>query len=350
MKYANKKNEQGFTLIETAIAMLILAFILVPLFNFMTQQKMQERLRAEEALNERALSSLAMFLRQNGRYPCPADPTLARNDAGGNYGAENCALATTASSAFGTGANALPAPPERVYYGALPIKTLGLPYRYGVNRHGYKLMYAVTRDLANSATATSPPAAAGSATYDGNGGIGIVDDAGNAIYNGYAHFAIINPGSDGKGAYFIDGAVSVACGASKDSENCDGDSVFEDIDYAQLDNINDANYYDDAVLYTMAREETTFWAAQERGDAGAGTGGAIDIVNRNEGDVILGDVAGAGGPLAGKLQVVGDITATGGDIKTLNNVEADGNVNADQNITAGGRVTAPVFYYGIPPP
>lgn len=327
MTHLRNRQDKGFTLIETAIAMLILALILVPLFNFMTQQKMQERLRAEEALNERALSSLTMFLRQNGRYPCPADPALARNAAGGDYGAEDCGLPVTASSAFGVGGNALGAPPESVYYGALPIKELGLPYRYGVNRYGYKLMYAVTRDLTNAGT------------YDGNGGIGIIDDAGNAIYNGYAHFAIINPGSDGKGAYFIDGGPVVAgCGASKDSENCDDDSVFEDIDYGQLDDINDANYYDDKVLYTMAREETTFWAAQERGDVGAGTGGAIDIVNRNDGDVILGDTAGP----TGKLRVGGDISATGGDIK------AQGDVTADQNITAGERVTSPVFYYGTP--
>lgn len=295
------KKDDGFTLIEIAVLILVLSFILVPLFNFLYQQRLQRERIETEAVNERLLAAMAVFIKNNGRYPCPANHLLDPGDA--NFGRENC---------YG-GA------PTGVMQGDVPTYDLGIPYRLMYNTDFYKYIYAVNRD----------ETVAGGADNDGVGTIQIVDSAGAVIQN-QLPFVIVNIGQDGKGnvKQTANGNINNnSCNppggsTAKDSENCDNDNVFRDMAYSVRTDIDDADYYDDSIFYGLAREESTFWITHRNA-----TNSGIDIINRNSGTVNVGDYMAPVMP----------------DDKFIVN---GGNVKLDQgDLKAEGQVGAPVFYY-----
>ena len=305
MKIKAVQDHKGFTLIETSIVILVLSFLLVPLFNFMAQQQAREVAREAETVNERVLAGLALFLKNNGRYPCPANPNLTYGHPSGNFARENCAAGGVLS-------------------GDVPTYALGLPYRLMVNQDGFKYIYTVTASQTNAGT------------FDGTGTLDIVDDTGNALADDVP-FVIVNPGRDGKGARVLTSASVInACGSARDSENCDGDTTFRDMGLSLRSDTNDSNYYDDVIFYDLAREESTFWMV--RGN----TNGGMDIVNRNTGNI--GINTGATAPTE-KFEVMGgNINVGTGDVKAGNNVQGR-NIQAGQDVRANGKVQANEFYY-----
>ncbi len=288
----NTNSERGFTLIEASIVIVIMSFVLTPLFKAIVIQQQQQEQKIEEVGNERAIAALALFFRQNGRYPCPADPTIAVGAA--NFGVERPAGCAGGNVNITGG----------VARGDLPVNTLNLPFDTTINIHGWKQQYAVT------ITETATP-------LTGAGAIIVNDAAGAPIGAANQIFVIINPGQDGKGARSAAGTLSpTACAAAQglDFENCDADVIYLD---RELNKIADNTYYDDVLSYTLVRQQSTLWVATPSG------AGGIDIVNRNTGNVGIGVAA----PTS-KMQVVGDVRVQGGS------------VNADQNITAGTNITS----------
>lgn len=289
-------------MIEVSAVIIILSFLMVPLLGFMIEQQMQERRIKGEEINERVLAAIALFVKNNGRYPCPADASLPYGDA--SFGHEDCTL----SNAGGT------------IQGALPIYNLGLPYRLMFDSYKNQYIYAVTT------VETSP------STYTGGGVIRIVDENdGNIAVN--VPFVIVNIGEDGKGRIKnpADGTiVAASCDpaggtTAEDSENCDNDNVFKDMPYSQQSNPDDANHYDDLIFYDLARAESGMWLARQN-DAGDG----MQITNRNTGNVGIGTYS-ASTPsekfevMGGNLRVdAGDIDVmTGGKVESSSYCVAD---------------------------
>lgn len=316
---------KGFSLIETCIVIIILSLVLVPLYAYLNTQKKQSEDLKQEAANEQVLAALALYVRQNGHYPCPANPALPSNDA--NYGAADCALA----SVPGVGAGG------PVLIGSFPVKETNLPYQLAVNRNGWQYIYAVTQNLTSKAT------------FTGTGSINIINAAGTPFVQQPVQFALVNPGADGKGARTMDGVLSsAACGTTAlDSENCNNDSTFREATYAVSSNINAANYYDDTLSYTLVRRESTLWVAQENT---TGTGSELNISNRNMGNVGIGTPTPtdklhvAGGNIRVQSQVVG-ATTTGGNINADKDITSKNDISAAKQITAGQKVVSPSFYY-----
>lgn len=285
----NTNSQKGFTLIETSIVILLLSLLLVPLFNFMAQQQREKTQIEEETINERVLAGLAIYLKNNGRYPCPADPTLTFGDA--DFAREDCDL--------------FPAPADTVMSGDLPTYTLGLPFRLMMNKSGWKYTYNVIRRETEAAN------------YTGSGsGVITIQDRGGIDINDQASFVIVNHGKDGKGAYNINGDQSIPCGtAPKDSENCDGDVTFADMMSSPMPNTNNANHYDDLLFYDLAREESTFWMVRKNDNGG------MDITNRNTGNIGINT---QGDTLDEKLEVRdGNIKIGNGDLKVDKKVQAN---------------------------
>lgn len=309
----NIKNDKGFSLIEMAIVLIILGAVLAPLFTFLTQQQANDTQREEQVKNERALAALALYARQFGVFPCPADPTLGPGDA--DFGA--------AGTCSGT-----------VSQGGLPFQDLNLPYRSSVNSDNWKYIYAVTSDLTTSAT------------YGAGTGAITIDGFSTPLTN--RQFVLVNPGRDGKGAFTLGGAAGDACGSTAlDSENCDGDDTFIEADFSNQGSPTSSDYYDDTISYSLTRKESTFWVAEEGGASVDG----ISIVNRNQGNVGIGLAAGASP--TDKLHIVG------GDVRVQSDGTSGGNVNAqtvtadtvirsEGSIEAEDTITAPVFYYDAP--
>ena len=306
-------DNRGLSLIETSIIIILLGLLIAPLFAFISLQEQQEEVIEDSAVNERILSALSLHLRQQGSYPCPANPALKPGDAlfgdGTGTGTGTCTAGADASD------NA------NVRIGALPIKQLNLPFRESANLDGWKYVYAVTETLTNPVT------------YNGTGAIRVVDEEDNLFLAQPAHFVVINPGRDGKGVYTINGTVpAMACGSvAQDSENCNGDSVFREADRYIQNAPNTPDYYDDIIAYTLASEESTLWQVNL---SSAATG--LNISNRNLGNVGIG----TSNPES-KLHIQGgDVRiqadgATGGNVVVERAIQADGNIESRNEVSAG---------------
>lgn len=321
----NKSKEQrGFSLIEVAVIIIILSLVITPLFALLNKQRKQDTIKKDVATFERALGALGLFVRENARYPCPADETVPQDAA--NFGQEDCSLGTV------TG---IPAANGNVIIGTLPVRTLNLSYRDAVNSNDWKYIYAVTQDLTQVAN------------YDGIGAIQVVDASDADLLGKPAHFVIVDPGEDGKGTTNLFGSDSSihafgACPASGtrplDSENCDNDAQFRDADFAMKFPATHHTYYDDGIVYTLTRSETTMWMVKENtSDTSAA---ALDIVNRNIGNVGIGTdapnaklhISGGNVRIQGEEIAPGDFL--GGDLLVEQSVFVSQSIRADENIEA----------------
>ncbi len=316
----NKKNS-GFTIIEIAISFVIATFIFIPLMSIIVQRDKERSEATENDYSDRIVASLSMYLRQNGYYPCPADPTLEPGNA--NFGREMRAGITCNVAAPVT------APPstKNVYIGALPVTDLGLPYYVAANKKNWKYIYAITGDL------TDPT------TFDGEGGIEVENDFGNP--SDTVPFIVVNPGEDGKGAYTISGGLSnISCLAAsnqaKDKENCDyDDAVFLDGATNVKDTPTAIDYFDDKLAYNTISKKSSHWVITKN----LQTAGKIEISNRNGGNIGVGltstptnklHIRDAAGGTA--MRVEADYTGKGGKVEAQDNITVADTLNAE-NIT-----------------
>ena len=222
-------------------------------------EKNQERASATEEQNS-AAAAVNAFYHDNGRYPCPADPTLNVTDPA--FGEEDINAATgdclggTANTQnfdiSGTGAGPF------VITGAVPFKALNLTMKETLDPWNQKYNYVVTDILTTVGTF-----AAGSGQITINQINSLEFLAGNNFEtcanpaavpppppppsNTGIHYTLYSNGQDGAGAFTAEGAQPIACpaaGATLDAENCDNDNVFTFHTCASNDTIG-ANRYDD---------------------------------------------------------------------------------------------------------
>ncbi len=320
LKSTNKSCQQGFTLIEAAVVIMIVSLVMIPVFGFMQYKQRVDNQKDMSVNYERITTALEIFLKQNGRYPCPADATMSIGT--NNFGDEVCG---------GTGVNSA----NNIYRGAVPTAALNLPYRLAENHDGWKLQYVVDQDQTTEAN------------YNGAGNINIVDRGGNPVSSGVI-YVLVDPGIDGKGATSMFGGAGPACGATaNDSENCDNDRTFVDSEKTDIFNTASANYYDDTIYFQRPREDTGFWMTQRN----PGSLSGLNIVNRNPGNIGIGtDTPSEKVDVSGNVRVDddGSGTPTGGSVDVEMTIEA-ADINADNEVIIDQRILSPRFTYGASP-
>lgn len=214
--------QRGFTLVELAVALVIVALLIgmfvVPLGTQMDNQRIAETQKQLELAREAVLG----FAVARGRLPCPA----ARNIATGqpNSGVENCGLAE----------------------GVLPWADLGVPE---TDAWGRRFTYRVT-----PAFADAPPAGMQASFAIGdNGTITVTNGAGNIATNLPA--IIASHGKNGLGGFDSRGAQMPAA-AGDEAENTDNDDTFVSRMFAAD--------FDDVVLYVSGNVLKTRMVAAGR--------------------------------------------------------------------------------------
>lgn len=305
-----RNNHDGFTLIELALVITVLGLIVAPLFGFIATQVKKEKDVIAQNREKTIITALSLYIKQNNRYPCPANPSLAPGQP--QFGRESRAGAAC-NGVPNPGVSPLPTAvissggANPVFSGALPTHALNLPQRYAANAAGMKYIYAVTGSLADATTFATA-----------TGQIRINDAAGNQMTNDLAHFVIIDTGRNRLGGYNLDANIrTFACtGGGLDVENCDADNVYRDA----LFSLSQAggNYFDDTVYFTLLREDSTFWSVDYSSSAGT-----LDVTNRNLGNVGIGN-----------QQPDEKLHVTDGNIRVQ-----DGNIISDTEIRS------PVFVY-----
>jgi len=226
------KRASGFSLIEVAIAMMVIGILLaiaLQTYNLYLQSKVTLEMRTDLETVESALSK---YVYRYGRYPLPAPRNAALGSA--TIGREVAspvgtpcpsapavagAVCFTTTGSIDTAAD-VNAAADRVLIGDVPFATLGIKYNSSIDPWGGRLIYAVSEYLTNPATYN-----------DSWGAIEVLDSAGATVFTispNHAHFFIVSAGPDSKGAFGTAGTIISACGsaAGDDNENCNLDGLF----------------------------------------------------------------------------------------------------------------------------
>lgn len=309
--------QAGFTLVEMAIVVIISGFIFIPLMAALLQKSRDDRHTENVASNIRIVKAIDFFYKQNGRYPCPAHPDRAYGSS--DFGAEDCTV------------------PGSVLTGALPTKTLGLPFNQAINEYGWKYIYSVTTNLTDAST------------FDNVNEVKVVSTNGGNPSAVFAPFILVNPGVDGKGSYSLYGAASVnSCQPSvqaEDQENCDGDSTFIDAPIFIAASPTDQDYYDDTLSYSISVDEDDLWGL--RTDSLPVNKSKVPLMTKTFGNVGIGaDEPQEKLHIGGKTLLETAYNGDGGELVLQNDITVQGALTVDHDAEATTSFTAEQFCSG----
>jgi len=189
---------KGFSLVELAVALAIIALLLagalIPLSTQMDVRNVADTQRAMESIRE----SIIGFAQVNGRLPCPADGTIAAGSA--NAGKELCPNA----------------------FGVVPWATLGVPEVDGWGRRfSYWVTPIFTDAVATTFGCTPVPQPTQSSFALCSQGVLTVNTRNESSHVATAlglllPAVIISHGKNGFGAYTVSGGARLAVPAGTD--------------------------------------------------------------------------------------------------------------------------------------
>jgi len=216
------KPNRGFTLVEMAIVLAIVALLLGSLLPTISSQiEQQHRNETRKQMNE-IKEALIGFATINGRLPCPANGTIATGQA--NAGLE----ATTGSGSAMTCTSVT----SSAAWGVLPWATLGVSE---TDSWGRRFTYRVTAAFADGADGTG---CAGNITVGVSfqlcsaGNLNVLSAATGGInIAGGIPTVIVSHGTNGLGAYTITGQ-QLPGATGDESENANNDNNFVSHDFS----------------------------------------------------------------------------------------------------------------------
>ena len=197
------KKHSGFTLVEMAIVLAIIALILGTSLALLSAQQDQRRIEETRDRLDAAREALIGYAIANGRLPCPANPTLADGVVGAGIAR---APAATAAGCTADAAGTI--------QGTLPWATLGLPE---IDAWGHRFTYRVS-----AAFARITPSFA----LTDSGDINIRVATGGVIMATNTPAVIVSHGANGFLAYLPSGAQLPASGDADETENADNNTNF----------------------------------------------------------------------------------------------------------------------------
>ena len=194
-----KTNRSGFTLVEMAIVLVIVGFLLSGGGTILSSQLEMRRVQETNALLSEVREALIGFAIANGRLPCPAPATTATGSVGaGLEEATGIGSALACTNAKGVG--------------VVPWATLGVSE---VDSWGRRFTYRVTLEFARGATGQTvfaagcvPPSNPQNAAFAlcSNGTMNVISTGGGSTVALNVPAVVISHGKNGNGAYTSQGA------------------------------------------------------------------------------------------------------------------------------------------------
>lgn len=230
----------GFSLVELAVAMAIIALLLGGmLMPLGARQDMRNREEAKQALAA-IQETLVGFALINGRLPCPAIAALPAGTGGACPGG-GAADSAGCEATSGSGATLACVRTD----GVLPWATLGLPETdvWG-HRYSYRITPAYARGIdaartgfgdgctLNPANRASYDAALGDAPRQSAfalcspGDIVVLATVGGATVAQDLPVVVVSHGRNGAGAYTTEGGRIAVAASADETENADEDTTF----------------------------------------------------------------------------------------------------------------------------
>ena len=238
------KVNRGFTLIDIAIALLVIGLLSAPAaqsYNLWRKNRVQNITKGNLWVVKKSISE---FYYKNDRYPCPADITLGPNDQ--DYGEENCDTAVTGGT-------------YDVLTGGVPFNDLQISPDQTIDGWNSKLIYTVTEDLADPMTSFDEENA-NLQIYefdrfdaDGKECPGTWD-----LTDTNGHFAITSHGEDQAGSFSIEGTAKAECPSGSpdvNNINCSQEvphHVLLDTCAKSSASTTNVMHYDDYVTYASS--------------------------------------------------------------------------------------------------
>jgi type II secretory pathway pseudopilin PulG len=245
-----KFSSSGFTLVEIAIVMVISSLFIIAGISLMRSWMAQATIASSQQRMSAIQQSLANFLTQHGRLPCPS----TFSPGGPNYGHEVITPCTAAAGTFaaaGRSGTIIPSPDgtavstPALVIGALPVRDLGLPDSFLANTNGYMYTYAVPI-YETSVPKYSPT---GAIEVENGGLVDVTPSPPGGATTGTATYVVVDHGQDGKGAALsTTGLIAKACVSAPglDTANCSHTGVFVSAPYSKAPGLN---WFDDMIVY-----------------------------------------------------------------------------------------------------
>lgn len=226
-------HQQGLSLIELSIVLVVIAIIIGSVLSVGTSSNEAARITQTKAKLDIIEQALAGYVALQGRLPCPATPSLALTHA--SFGVENISGGTDCLGAASS---------SNVHIGSVPVTTLQLPDEFAFDGWGRRFSYAVDIRFAMSSGSDFRGTAGGAAEIN----VGTAVDSGDVTAN--AVYSIISHGSDGGGAWPRNGGTQRADSANAvEAENSHqaGGNPF-DVEFVLLPR---SSTFNDFVRYKM---------------------------------------------------------------------------------------------------
>lgn len=216
LNHVSFKRENGFTLIEMAIVLVIIGVMVASGSALYTQYRFQKDWENTQDRIEDVVRDIEAFYTTYGRYPCPASATAAPGDA--EYGIEkaNCTPSAAGTCEDGVCTYSNFDGSQTIMEGAVPFKSMNLQEKQTLDGYSGRFTYAVTTLMTDSQT-----------FVPGAGAISVEDGNNNSMVSPAhsAEFMVISHGRDKSGARSLSGVQGGICGGL-DGENCNGDRLF----------------------------------------------------------------------------------------------------------------------------
>lgn len=154
-------SQRGFSLVELALVVSIIGFLVSTIASVGSMQIQQQRVRDTQMRLEFIATAIEQYVLEYNHLPCPADPTLA-------YGQNNVGVSQRISDTYAAGADVNncrnvtkfqpTATGANIAIGTVPYVSLGIASAAAEDGWGNKIMYVVDQDLTVTGTKwdTSP--------------------------------------------------------------------------------------------------------------------------------------------------------------------------------------------------
>jgi len=228
--------DAGFSLLEVALALMVIGMIVAPLLATYNAEITRDRLNDTRGKLAKIESSINQhFYAGNGYYPCPASLIIGEGNTEHGIGGDcsvlgNLTLCTDNSWKTGAGLCVTSYDPlDAVVIGAVPFGDLNISQMDTIDVWGNKILYAVTYMQTDPATFQDHIGAIDLIGLDPADNNNTKDIVPPVFIESPADFFLVSLGETGDGAYTKDGVLVSNCMNnlnSNDFENCDFDSRF----------------------------------------------------------------------------------------------------------------------------
>ncbi len=258
------KKENGISLIEVAIGLIVIGLIVTPLMqDYNIRIKKESNNMTRGSLGNIKGSINQYYASGNGYYPCPASLILGENATGfgksGDCTLANVKLCTDPLWLTNEGICKTDNTNNAVIIGGTPFTTLKMQQENALDYWGNKIIYAVTFEQTNNLTF---------AANSGQIRVNAVDDPVAPTNGGLPEekasdidFFLFSTGASGTGGFTKDGInISICSSAANgyETENCDFDNRFFD-DRNAFSEKAGASFYDDIILEQESVPEATWF-------------------------------------------------------------------------------------------